>query len=164
MKGNSRRFRFSSYGSALTARFFLAVARGGRKDCGRNGADVSTTSPVFHYSHAGHILLGLTYVSRAMGGSVAAPVASGRDRAKLGGGGVFDADNCFGSGPMVLARGAGDPITRLDERSLLPFGRSGPKGSRPEGTKLFCQCIWRAQRRGEKMAGQPHRIPISTLR
>jgi hypothetical protein len=32
-------------------------------------------------------------------------------RAKPGGGGVFDADNCFASGPMLLERGAGDPIT-----------------------------------------------------
>ncbi len=77
-----------------------------------------------------------------MGGSVAAPVRRAASQAKPGGGGVFDADNCFASGPTLLERGAGDPITGLQRATFAYFWalRSKSKSARRDET-LFIKPI-----------------------
>jgi len=60
-------------------------------------------------------------------------------RAKPGGSGVFDASNCFASGSMLLARGAGDPITRFQRAIFAYFWalRSKSKSARRDEIILY---------------------------
>ena len=109
-------------------------------------SDGPAISPVFLFSHADHAIPALPHVSPAMGGSVAAPVASGRgqgetrrERSLRPLPTVSPAARCY----WRAARETRSQVFK--ERLLLTFGRSGPKVSRPEGTKSFYQRLGRSQ-------------------